>query len=139
VRFPVKQFYRSDQGDGEGIIELRGGLFEMDSYTTPGVRYKTHPQGYCTCPRYEKTGYCKKHPILAEAVQKARKLRFGTMAAERNVIELCTRIFASYKHADSRDSHDLLLDVRNCRYSTPEMERESIRRHMRILALSDVA
>ncbi len=125
---------------GEGIVELRGGAFEIDSFTSPGVRWKTHPNGWCQCPRYEKTGYCVKHPTLAEAVKEARKLWFGKEIAERLVVELCKEIFRPVKYNSKGfpdqhpiDSYSLSLKVEASRYSTPRMILEAKRRHGRIL------
>jgi hypothetical protein len=141
--FPVQEVYRGERQSGEEIIELDGGAFLMPSFTDPKKVYKVHPDsGYCRCPRAENApdGFRCKHVVLAEAIENARSLRFGSESAERSVIELCKRIFAPIKrNADYADSHDLLLDAAFYRYSTPAMHRAAKRRHMRILAMYGVS
>jgi hypothetical protein len=121
---------------GEGIVELNGGALLVPSFTDSEQFYKVHPDsGYCSCPAFSYKGVCRKHVCLAEAVQKARELRFGSESAERNALELCKQIFGPYKHTTCADSYDLLLEVLAYRHSTEAMIREAHRRHGRILAL----
>ncbi len=137
----VRQGYtRKRRGTaGEGIVELNGGALLVPSYTDVGVTYKTHPDsGYCSCKRFEFTGLCIKHVVLAEAVQEARGLRFGSGIAEENVVELCRRIFAPLDNKEHPiDSYTLFLEAMGSRYATDLMVREAMRRHGRILAINE--
>lgn len=126
------------------IKELPGGTMSIPSFTAPGVRYKVHVEaGYCSCPAAEHgpADYRCKHGILAEAVQNARKLRFGSRIAEERITEMCFDIFARLRQDDTNyiGSYLLALSVTDYRHATKRMEDAAWKQHRRTLLLAEQA
>jgi hypothetical protein len=132
--------YRTESGKGTGetIKDLPGGALSIPSFTDPEKAYKVHVDSqYCSCPAAHFGRRGCKHLVLAEAIEKARSVRFGRRIAERNLVELCQRIYAPHKGDTPRRSYDLLIEVLAYRHSTDAMKQAALKRHGRVLYLDE--
>lgn len=135
-------------GKGEGrVVAINGGAFVIESFTTEGVAYKTHPEsGYCSCGRHFFRGDCQKHVAFAASVAAIRELEarsrmfLPTLARinEEKALRLCKAVFSKVERGESAvESYALLLEVLSFRFASEGMKKQAHKRHGRVLNLNE--
>lgn len=118
VATPFRGTVSSFTGSGE--------VYDVDLLLTNDLR--------CSCPRYEKTRTCVKHPVVFDAVAAGRRHIFFCAAKEERVIELCAAIFAPIRKGEHpADSYKFFLTVQSYPYSTKAMVEAARIRHEKVL------
>lgn len=129
---------RDTEDRAHPVGERRFSTMRIPSFTDPTKTYAVSvDELYCGCGHHTHTGATCRHLVLAEALLRARKTIVGRKLAEREVTELCERIFAPIKADTPETSFDLFLEALGSRHATRRMRERAFVRHHRTLMLSE--
>lgn len=111
----------------------------INSFTKPGVSYSVDlEEQSCSCPRYEWTGSCEKHLVLAQAIRRLRDRRTGSTEHDEEMLyDFTRRIFSKITTKDSpEEAYKLFYAIQGYRYKTKALVEAARRRHVRVLEMT---
>lgn len=121
----------------KGAIIEREDHALITSFTDPTKSYRIDEHG-CDCPAAKYGGRHCKHTVLAECLNKTVCVRFGRRIVEKRIVELAHAAYRPVRASESlRDSYNLLLDALSERYATDDLKTAALRRHGRLVELSE--